>query len=202
MICKVPLPDGTTIGIQYSKEVYSPKYSSYRDTIGLAQACIDDVHPSRVVDVACGSGVIGLALKKLNPLMDVILCDIDKNAIKQTKRNAERLGLNVTVMESDLLPKLQFYPLVVANLPTFDKEQMSTEPLHGPEIAYKGGYDGLDLYRKLLKQLGVGAFLICEVQEKRQPDFLKLIAERGDIQVVASSESGFALFKLDSKLFA
>ena len=202
MIAKILLPDGSTIGIQYSKDVYNPKYSSYRDTIGLAQACIDDVKPSRVVDVACGSGVLGLALKKLNPLMDVTLCDIDKNAIKQTKRNAERLGLNVTVMESNLLPKLQFYPLVVANLPTFDTEQMDTEPLHGPDVAYKGGDDGLDLYRKLLKQLRVGAFLICEVQIKRQPDFLKLIAECGDLQVVASSESAFALFKLESKLFS
>ena len=200
MIHKVLLPDESTIGIQYSNKVYSPKYSSYRDTIGLADACIKEVKPSRLVDVACGSGVLGLALKKLNPFLDVYLSDVDPDAIKQTKANAKRLGLSVTVLEADLLPKTQFFPVVVANLPTFDEEQLFSEELHGPLTSYVGGGDGLDLYRKLLSQIEVGAFLICEVQEKSQPGFLKLLAELADFQVVASSQNAFALFHLPNKL--
>jgi methylase of polypeptide subunit release factors len=196
MIAKIPLPDGSTIGIQYSKDVYDPNYSSYKDTIGLAHECIKEVNPTRFVDVGCGSGVIGLAIKKMHPLVDVTLCDIDKNAVKQAKRNAERLGLKVTVMQLDLMPKTQFYPVVAANLPTFDSEQMKSEPLHGPEVAYKGeDDDGLGLYRKLLDQVDTGAFIICEVQEKHQPNFYKLLDELMVFQVVAKSAMAFALFK-------
>lgn len=195
MICKISLPDGSTIGIQYSRDVYNPKYSSYRDTIGLTHECIKELNPSRFVDVGCGSGVIGLAIKKLHPFLDVTLCDVDKNAVKQTKLNAKRLGLSVNVLEIDLLPKIQFYPVVAANLPTFDVEQMKTESLHGPETSYSGGEDGLDLYRKLLNQIGVGVFLICEIQEKHQPTFYKLLDELQIFQVVAKSKMAFALFK-------
>jgi len=194
MIKKISLPDGSTIGIQYSKDVFDPNYSSYRDTIGLAHECIKEVNPSRFIDVGCGAGVIGLAIKKLNPFLEVILCDVDKNAVKQTKRNAERLGLSVTVLESDLLPKLQFYPVIAANLPTFDEEQMETLPLHGPEVSYRDEGE-LGLFRKLLGQMDVGAFLICEVQKKKQPAFLRLLDELQVFQVVASSEMAFALFK-------
>ena len=72
-IRSIPLPDGQKIGIQYSKDVYDPNYSSYRDTIGLTYECIKEVNPSRFIDVGCGSGVIGLAIKKLFPLLDVCL---------------------------------------------------------------------------------------------------------------------------------
>ena len=195
-IRSIPLPDGQKIGIQYSKDVYDPNYSSYRDTIGLTYECIKEVNPSRFIDVGCGSGVIGLAIKKLFPLLDVYLSDIDENAIKQTQANAKRLGLHVTVLKSDLLPKLQFFPIVATNLPTFDKDQMVNEVLHGPEVAYKDiAGDGLGLYRKLMDSLEVGAFLICEIQTKHQPAFYKLLDELQVFQVVAKSEMAFALFK-------
>jgi methylase of polypeptide subunit release factors len=191
MITAIQLPDGSAIDIEYDEKVYDPNYSSYRDTIGMADACIKEVNPSRVLDVGCGSGVIGLAIKKLHPLVDVYLSDNDERAIKQTKKNAKMLKLNVTVLRSDLLPKTRFFPVVVANLPTFDEEQIKTLPLHGPKGTYEGG--GLDLYKKLISQIPEGTFLICEIQKKFYDEFQEFIESKDKWQIIMRSASGFAL---------
>lgn len=191
MLANIQLPNGT-MDIEYDERVYDPNFSHYRDTVGLADLCIKEVNPSRLCDVACGSGVIGLALKKLNPFLDVYLSDKDPIAVAQTKKNAKKLGLKVTVLQTDLLPSTRFFPVVTANLPTYDDEQLVENVLNGPEIAYKAGKDGLSLYRKLIKQIQPGGFLICEVQERHQEAFLELVS---DFTLVARSESAFALFR-------
>mgnify|MGYP003345200678 CR=1 FL=1 len=117
MITKIPLPNGKNISIEYNDTVFDPHYSHYRDTVGLADMCIKEVNPSRIVDVGTGTGVLAIALKKLNPFIDVYASDIDPNARKLAKKNAERNGVKITVLDANLLPQAQFYPVVVANLP-------------------------------------------------------------------------------------
>ena len=53
-----------------------------------------------VWDVCTGSGAIGIALKKRFPHLEVVLGDLD---VEVAKRNAERNGVDVTVVQGDLL---------------------------------------------------------------------------------------------------
>lgn len=55
----------------------------------------------RVLDLGCGYGFIGLAVKILNPQADVVLCDVNQRALALARENAKRLNLAVDVRESD-----------------------------------------------------------------------------------------------------
>lgn len=54
-------------------------------------------------DVACGSGILGLAAKLKHPNLEVSLYDADALALKSTQLNAEQLRLKVQVSASNML---------------------------------------------------------------------------------------------------
>jgi len=58
-------------------------------------------------DVCCGSGCIGIALKKRYPELQVIATDISSEAVSITQRNAQRNEVEITVLEGDLLQPLE-----------------------------------------------------------------------------------------------
>lgn len=55
----------------------------------------------RVLDLGCGYGFLGLAIKYLNPACQVALCDINQRAVELSRRNAAALGLNADIFPSD-----------------------------------------------------------------------------------------------------
>ena len=60
----------------------------------------------KVLDIGCGSGVIGLTLKKKFPQISVDLLDISKDALDVAKENASQLGVEAKFIESDLFSKV------------------------------------------------------------------------------------------------
>lgn len=173
----------------YNKEVYSPEYSSV-DTVMLVNKLIADGRPNlSVLDVGCGSGIIGLSIKKANPDAYVILCDVSPEAVRVSKLNSKRLGLPVEVRNGHLA--ICGADIIVANLPTYSDEDMKQE-LHGPEISYYAG-DPLSIYDELFKTASCRA-LVCECQIKYQPEFLKLAKKRGWV-LVLSLDNAFAFTK-------
>lgn len=177
--------------IYFNDKVYSPQFSSI-GTILLADKLIKDGQKpdATVVDVGCGTGVIGLGVKKLNPFASVTLCDVDRDAVRISKLNAKRLGLQVTVLESDLLPKLGNWDIICANLPTYTDEDMSQE-LHGPITAYYSK-EPLGMYEKLFTQAeGRCKAVVFECQAKYQKDFLLLAKRLGWVPIL-NTEFSFA----------
>jgi methylase of polypeptide subunit release factors len=187
----VELGNGTELKFYYNDKVYDPNYSSI-DTAMVANAFI--YGKIRVLDIATGCGFTGLILKHLHPEIDVTCTDIDPEAVRVTKLNAKRLGLDVTVGEADLLPdNKQQYHMITANLPTFDSEQMETEELHGPMTSYYPGTDPLGLYSRLLKEaVGRCVVIVCEVQPKRQADFATLVELNG-WKIIVNVGTSFAV---------
>lgn len=179
------------IKLYFDESVYSPEHTSF-GTVLLADKLITDGNKPdvRVLDVGCGSGILGLSIKTLQPFSKVTLCDIDPNAIKTTRRNARSSELSVGVVRADLLPKLGEWEIMVANLPTFTAKQMETEPLHGPKLAYDGGDDPLLLYGELFKQAhGRTKALVCECQPKLQTKFRLLAGLSGWVEILSSGDS-------------
>jgi release factor glutamine methyltransferase len=118
-----------------------------------------DVESGRLLDLCCGSGCIGIALKKRHPELEVTLSDISPDALALARQNAERNDVEVTVLEGDLcapLANLQF-DAVICNPPyireadyaTLDPEVRDWEP----KTALVGGPDGLDFFRRLKQDL-------------------------------------------------
>jgi release factor glutamine methyltransferase len=110
-------------------------------------------------DVCCGSGYIGIALKKYFPDLQVFLSDISPEALAIARENAERNGVAVTCLEGDLLKPFgdQKADFVVCNppyvtegeYPRLDKEVRDYEP----RLALVAGPTGVEFYQRLAHDL-------------------------------------------------
>jgi release factor glutamine methyltransferase len=172
------LGNGRELKFYYNEKVYDPHYSSIELPMVANTFVFGRI---RLLDIATGCGITGLILKSIHPILDVTLSDISAEAVRISKLNAKRLGLKVKVLKADLIPDDGLdYHVITANLPTFDEEQMALEELHGPDTAYDGGKDGMDLYKRLFKEAkNRCVVLCCEVQEKRQEEFIAVASLNG-----------------------
>jgi release factor glutamine methyltransferase len=128
---------------------------------------------SRIVDVGTGSGVIALTLAAQYPDAEVVAVDISEDALALAGENAERLRLGdrVLFLKSNLLEGVQGdFGVIIANLPYLanpDRDTLSREVLHDPEVALFGGERGDELVRRLMTEapsrLRPGGVLALEI---------------------------------------
>ncbi len=110
-------------------------------------------------DVCCGSGCIGIALKKAHPELKVVLSDISSEALAVAARNAQRNGVDVELRQGDLLEpfKGEKANFIVCNPPYVTDAEWSQLDRSvrdfEPKKALVGGSDGLDFYRRLARDL-------------------------------------------------
>ncbi|MEK9711241.1 MAG: class I SAM-dependent methyltransferase [Thalassolituus sp.] len=72
----------------------------------------------RIIDLGCGSGVIGLTMKQRSPALDVTLTDTDAMALRSAGLNSTRLGLTAEIYASDGLKQTNGrYDYVFSNPP-------------------------------------------------------------------------------------
>jgi release factor glutamine methyltransferase len=126
----------------------------------------------QVIDMGCGSGVIGLSLAASRPGWDLTLADASPDALALARENAAALEIsNITFVESDLFSAIDGqFDGIVANLPYVpesDRATMAREVLHDPALALFSGDDGLDLIRKFIpaayERLKPGGWLLMEI---------------------------------------
>ena len=126
-----------------------------------------------ILDVATGSGVIGLSLALSRPDVAVTLCDISPEALSLANVNALRHGIadKVARKESDLLDAVEgIFDVIVSNppyIPTSDISSLSREVKNDPVLALDGGADGLRIVERLVKdalaRITPGGLLALEI---------------------------------------
>ena len=109
-----------------------------------------------VLDLCTGSGCVGLSLKSLAPTAEVTLADISRDALEVARINANRLGVDVDIRHGDLFRAVgrRRYDLIVSNppyIPRIDLTDLQREVRYEPLLALDGGHDGLDFYRRIVK---------------------------------------------------
>jgi len=127
------------------------------ETEHLVEAALDLPQGARVADVGTGSGAVALALKAERRDLEVLATDASPDALAVARANAERLGLDVELLEGDLLAPVGG-PLdaVLSNPPYIaDADRGTLAPditHHEPEVALYGGRDGMAVIRRLAPQ--------------------------------------------------
>lgn len=127
---------------------------------------------SRVLDMGCGSGVLGLTLASERPGWSVTLADVSPDALSLARENAsaQEIG-NATFLHSDLFSTVDgLFDGIVANLPYVPETERATisrEVSHDPDLALFSGEDGLDLIRRFIPEafgrLKPGGWLVLEI---------------------------------------
>lgn len=112
--------------------------------------------PLKVIDLGCGTGCIGITIKKKKPTSDVTLVDISEETLKVTQENATRLNAEVTIIKSDFFTNIKDKFDVVISNPPYIKDNEEIEDIvknNEPHLALYAGSDGLDAYRKILSTI-------------------------------------------------
>ena len=143
---------------------------------------------SEILDVGTGSGVIALSLAAEFPEARILAVDVSDDALALAQENAIRLDLSsrIQFLKSRLLENIEgAFDLIVANLPyisTLDRQTLSREVLHDPEIALFAGAGGDELVRELIDQaptrLRPGGMLALEIGLGQGPALLSVLTEK------------------------
>ena len=134
-----------------------------------------------LLDIGTGSGCIALTLKSQIPDLDVTALDVSYLALEVVQENAQRLELNITSINLDILDtqateSLPIYDYIVSNPPYVlakDKTEMHSNVLkYEPHLAlFVSDDDPLLFYRQIAlfaqKHLRKGGALYFEIHEKQ-----------------------------------
>ena len=148
-----------------------------------------------IADIGTGSGAIALALASKFKRATVIGVDISAEALELAEENAERLDLTkrCVLLWGDLTEPLEAifppatFDAIVANLPyVSDEDWERLEPevrCHEPEIALRGGPDGLDVIRRFIQRpirrlLAPNGFIALEIGAEQATMVQNLLQQR------------------------
>ena len=112
--------------------------------------------PVDIIDLGCGSGVIGLTLEQKVSTNSVNLIDISEKALEVTKVNKEKLNSKANLIQSDMFENInKKYDVIISN-PPYIKTTEEIEDIvlnNEPHLALFAGVDGLDCYKKIINNL-------------------------------------------------
>lgn len=90
-----------------------------------ALSLLEGIAAPKVVDVGTGSGAIALAIAQERPESQVTAVDVSSEALSLARENADRLGLSVELVQTNLLEGIAGpFDLVVSNPPYVDAEEI------------------------------------------------------------------------------
>ena len=173
--------------------------------------------PVRILDLGCGSGAIIDSLLAELPEARGMGVDISPGAAAVTRENAENLkvGDRLETVVSDLYEKVPQEPkfqVLVSNppyIPEGDLAGLQAEVHREPRQALDGGRDGLDFYRRILRDVwtyldpeGMVAFEIGQGQGEEVArlcreaglDCVKIRKDYGDIDRMVFAAKGGTVY--------
>lgn len=168
-----------------SEEVLIPRQETELlvDTAIVQSKSLDKSEIS-IVDVGTGSGAIAVSLALNIPTSSVIAVDISESAltIADDNRRAHGLYSRVKLRRGNLLePIVEKIDILVSNPPYIRSDKLTSlqeEVLQEPMVALDGGYDGLEVIKKLLFQavdkMSNPSVILFEIDSDQAAEAVKL----------------------------
>ncbi len=179
-----------------NKNVLIPRF----ETEELVENTIDYIkkyfnYPIGIIDLGCGSGCIGLSLKKKLDNVSVTLLDISNDALDVARENAQCLECDVNYLLSDMWKNVHNkFDIIISNPPYIrnDEEIEDIVKNNEPHLALYGGLDGLDLYRKIRKDLLIHVkdkfMLALEIGDLQKEDVVKLFSDIENVKIITKKD--------------
>ena len=108
----------------------------------------------KVLDLGCGCGIIGIALMKSIPNIEMYCSDFDTNSVKNTKKNFIQNKLKADIREGNLFdPWLnRKFDYIINDVSGISSVIAKNSPWFGEEIPCDSGEDGSDLTISIIKK--------------------------------------------------
>jgi len=150
-----------------------------------------------VVDLACGSGAVGIAVATLVGGVALYAVDIEPAAVACARRNLGPFGGKVYAgdLYAGLPGRLRgSVDVLLANVPYVPTEDVDLLPrearVHEPRVALDGGPDGLDVVRRVAEAapdwLAAGGHLLVETSADQADTAIETLRTAGFTTTVAS----------------
>ncbi|MGI9117151.1 MAG: peptide chain release factor N(5)-glutamine methyltransferase [Gaiellales bacterium] len=145
-----------------------------------------------LLDVGTGAGGIAIAVKHERPDAAVTAVDVSPEALALARENADRIGVEIELLQSDLAAAVagRTFDVIAANLPYIPDGDPRTEAgvvRHEPHLALYAGSDGLDLIRRLIAdaptRLRSGGTIVLENSDEQAGAVQELLAGAGLVGV-------------------
>ncbi|KAL3940198.1 MAG: hypothetical protein SGARI_001081, partial [Bacillariaceae sp.] len=191
--------------LDYTMTIKPPLLCPRPETEELVTMVVEETteSPIHILDVGCGTGVIGIALAEMLPDATVEAIDIDPVAVEVAKENAKRiLGecgqtecYNVQLVSAQDFSPDHPFEIVVSNPPYIPRADMGTLSTDVVEFendkALCGGDDGLDVIRTIIRQLSswcnTGAVCWMEVDPTHPKMIEEWVNSHPDLKVIFES---------------
>jgi release factor glutamine methyltransferase len=150
-----------------------------------------------ILDMGTGSGCIAISLAKLLPHIAVTATDISCAALEVARENAKLNDVSINFIQSNLFCAYDLrpttYDLIISNppyIPTSEIQKLQREVRFEPRIALDGGSDGLNFYRRIIKNspayLEDNGYLILEMG----------FTQRKAIEKIADTSRRFSIVRI------
>lgn len=154
---------------------------------------IDNIKKCEILDIGTGSGAIAISVAK-NSQAKVYAIDVSKQALDVAKENAKKNQAKVEFICSDLFENLKNrkkFDIIASNppyIPSADIEGLDEEvKKYDPRLALDGGKDGLDFYRKIIKEAPIhlkkNGLIFFEIGKGQFSAVKKLLEKNGFFDV-------------------
>jgi len=158
-----------------SADVLSPRADT-ENLIRGALARLKKIPDPQILDLGAGSGAIGLTILAERPDAQLLATDVSAAALDVARANAKALNLNSRAVFRqgswwEAVPAGALFDMILSNPPYITHAAMETLEAevkdYDPDLALRGGADGLEAYRSILAQaaayLKPAGWLVLEI---------------------------------------
>lgn len=153
-----------------------------------------DKEKLKILDLCTGSGAIAVSLGKYINNCEITAVDISDKALEIAKKNAINNDVkNIKFVLSDLFENIEEkFDIIVSNPPYIKKEVILTldeEVQKEPILALDGGVDGLDFYRRIIKEapkyLKEEGAIFLEIGYDQKDDVINIIKQTNEYKAIS-----------------
>ncbi len=166
------------------------------ETESLTEAALEvmsSLDSPTVVDVGTGTGAVALSLKKARPEATVLATDVSPEAVSLARSNARRHGIQVEVLEGDLLDPVPGelrgrLDLMVSNPPYVTEEEYEALPREVLADPFEALVGGTEVHRRLAVEgrewLAPGGWLVVEIGDGQAAEVSSMLEGYEEVEVL------------------